>query len=46
MFSKAATETLRQIYNLKIYFEGRLKEGREDDNMNVELVFYNDSRNS
>ena len=41
--SKAATEALRQIYNLKIDFEGRLKEGREDDNMNVEVVLYNDA---
>ena len=43
ILSKAAKEAFRQIYNLKIDFEGRLKEGREDDNMNVEVVIYDDA---
>ena len=43
ILSKAAKEAFRKIYNLKIDFEGRLKEGREDDNMNVEVVIYDDA---
>ena len=43
ILSKAAKEAFRQIYNITIDFEGRLKEGREDDNMNVEVVIYDDA---
>ena len=42
ILSEAAKNAFKQIYNLKIDFEGRLKEGREDDNMNVEVVIYDD----